>query len=162
MAYLTREQMYRALSRTLGTNADLVFKTLAAGSSPTAGQSEYQESFFADLGTTRGINEGWVLRDEGATNINAGLNSQIANIGDPQSGRRAGWKELLDDANVLLTDLIGSSREDVGSHSNPARLDPDSTAYDQSSGGLEPPVKAELQRFRAHYAPSNLIQNKKD
>ena len=165
MAYLTRIQMYRALDELPDTHAGMVFKPYNAQDSDlpisAADQSAIIDLFGLPGTSNRFWNGNWKNRSLGATNSNAGLNTQSANIGQAESTRRDDWKQFLDVANTLLMDLIGASEDDIGSHPNPALLDPD-ILMAPPGPGLEQPVKIELHRFRAHYAPSNLIQAKKD
>ena len=149
MAYLTRLQMYRAMMESSTTNANLVFKP----------HNEGDNARFPDQDEAAAIDDlpnpaaalAFSQRHIGATNINAGLNSKVANIGNPDLPQRAAWKDLLDVSNTILMNLIGSSRDDFGSHPNPARLDPLSTDFDHSTGGLEAPAKDMLESFRAFY-----------
>ncbi len=150
--------MYRALISIDGTHASLVFKPLPASNARFPGpDEEFAIDNLPNPANALAFSKRW----DGATNSNAGLNSKVANIGNPQSTPRTAWKDLLDNAYLLLKDLVEPGDHDFGSHPNPARLDPDSITLDEVGSGLEAPVKAGLESFRTHYT-SGISQPKKD
>jgi len=175
MAYLTRQQMFRALSlslvynnETMDTNADMVFKPKASNISPTTSQSEWAETFFDEIGNAQGLNDNWVVRENGATNTNAGISGESALLGLPNTQRREDWFNLLTFAHNLLEEIIVPGDDDFGSYGNPAHFDPEDTSDDRRTGGtLENAVKSELVGFRNYYTKegasgaANLSQGKK-